>query len=167
MSHSFAGWIPSEKDPGEEIKELRISLGIVEQSTAKEEAVRRMIRHLEAKASGWLLVYDNVESAEQVEEMVPQARNSTRGHVIITTRDQGFVKKREPFSHTSILQLSPLSQLEGIDVLLHYAEKPKEGMEEGELSIGKEICKVLGDLPLALTRAGSLPRRTIETLRSI
>jgi len=168
-NHTFARWIPSDKKVAEELKEVGMSLGMVEQNTSPEEAAKMVLKHLNTKLSGWLLVYDNVESAEQIKDYLPDPRNSARGHLIITTRDQSLPK--DPFfdpsfsssSSSSVIHLAPLTSSEGVEVLLHYWQaddsnkKPK--LEESEIAVARKISEELGDLPLALTQAGSFMKQ--------
>jgi len=152
MDHVLARWIPSEKDAEEELKELGISLGILQQSTSKEEAARKVVAHLETLLSGWLLIYDNVESAEGIKGLIPDPNNSAKGHVIVTTRDHHF-SRGDPFSR--VISLSSLSLAEGTDLLLHCAQRAKESIEASDLEAVEGICHELGNLPLALAQAGS------------
>jgi len=150
-------------------RSVGMSLGMVVQNTSPEEAAKMVLRHLETKLSGWLLVYDNVESAEQIKEYLPDPRNSPRGHVIITTRDQSLPK--DPFfdfssfssCSFSAIQLAPLSSSEGVDLLLHYsqADDPSKrvSLNESEKAAAKSISEELGELPLALTQAGSFMKQ--------
>jgi len=152
-SYTFARWLPSEQNVAEELKEMGISLGITEQNTVTEEAARSVVKFLETRSSGWLLVYDNVESAKHLRGLVPDPGRSAKGHVIITTRDQAMAKVPH-----QVLQLGALSHMEGVDVLLHYCGKEREQLGEEELGLVEEICQELGDLPLGLTQAGSFMR---------
>jgi len=182
-NHTFTRWIPSEKNVAGELKELAIFFEVVEKNTSPEEAAERMLEKLKNQLFGWLLIFDNVESTEQIKKYLPHPTES-KGHVIITTRDQKVLK--DPFfdpslsssssSSSSVIQLSPLASLEGVDVLLQYsdANDPSKGviLGESEMAAAKAISEELGELPLALTQAGSFmkqehftPSEYLELLR--
>jgi tetratricopeptide (TPR) repeat protein len=109
------------------------------QPDATKEAVAAVVRsHLES-SSGWLLVFDNAQSAVDIRPLLP-AKGS--GHVIITTRDPRWVEDG------TIISVEPLMREEAVGLLLDRTGHQDRAAAE-------ELAKTLGDLPLSLQQAAA------------
>ncbi|PPK69862.1 FxSxx-COOH system tetratricopeptide repeat protein [Actinokineospora auranticolor] len=100
------------------------------------EAVRVLLSH-PLSSSRWLLVFDNAESAADLNPFLP----SGAGQVLITTRRAGFD------AVGGVLDLDTMSRRESVALLARRA--PKLGARADELA------ELLGDLPLGLEQAAA------------
>jgi tetratricopeptide (TPR) repeat protein len=96
------------------------------------------------QVNGWLLIFDNVDSADDVRGWIPTSpqRPGIPGHVLITTRRGGF---------------RPLGRVLDIDVLDIEAavELMRTRAPDIEQDDAEAIAEFLGRLPLALTQAAA------------
>src|SRR5581483_4645607 len=108
------------------------------------EAVRRELD----RRAGWLLVFDNARSAEDLRDYLPGGRT---GHVLITSRDPnwgGLARK---------LEVTTLAPADAAKFLLE-----RTGQSDGTAAGG--LAKEFGYLPLALEQAGAYVEAAGETL---
>jgi len=91
---------------------------------------------------GWLLVYDNVNSYEEIREFLPEKG----GSVILTTR-----QKKWP-SGFGALDIDVMNEEESIELIQSLIRR---GMLESEKKSVKILVEILGYLPLALAQAGA------------
>lgn len=90
----------------------------------------------------WLLVYDNVNSYEEIATYIPEKG----GHVLITTRSQVWP------SNIQVLPIDLMSEEESIALVKHLTYR---NLENKEVLETKELVKTLGYLPLALAQASA------------
>ncbi|SHN29567.1 FxSxx-COOH system tetratricopeptide repeat protein [Cryptosporangium aurantiacum] len=130
-------WIPADRPVlvGDQFAALAVRLGLVgpetDTGTAATVARTYLRRH-----SGWLIVFDNAESAEALAPWLPGGD----GHTIITSRTSGWGPVATP------LEVELLSRAESIQLLRHR-DPGLTVVEAGRLAA------VLGDLPLAVVLA--------------
>ena len=93
--------------------------------------------------SGWLLIFDDVTDAAQIQEFLP--RNTGIGKVILTTREKLDVP-------LSLIELKDWSLDEAVAFLQTSAAGPRESM--------KEIAHQLFNVPLALDQAAAYMKAT-------
>ena len=116
---------------------LAANLG-VEDSPGDQQATVAAVRSWLAHHPGWLLIFDNAGSAADCRDYLP----GSAGHVLATSRDPNWRGVAEP------LRLPVLPRAEAI-AFLHKRSGQDEPAAAGEL------CKLLGDLPLAIEHAGA------------
>lgn len=92
----------------------------------------------------WLLVFDDAASTELIKNVLP---GEAQGAVLITTRNPGLK------TIGTLLHLRPLASEDALAVLERIS-----GRTGNEAA--KEICEILGNLPLALELAGSFVEAT-------
>jgi tetratricopeptide (TPR) repeat protein len=109
---------------------------------------------LAATAHCWLLIFDNAETAEQLQDVLPARGN---GHVIITSRNPNW-------RHLgNVLQLNELSLAEASAFLIKRTGDANQTAAE-------QVAELLGKLPLALEQAAAfmsergMPFHTYATL---
>jgi hypothetical protein len=95
------------------------------------DAVRRWL----AGHRGWLLIFDNAETAASIAPFLPEGSG---GHVIVTSRDPRW-------RDCATVKVDVWSREESLAFLAH------DGM--GDAAAGAELAERLGDLPLALEQA--------------
>lgn len=91
---------------------------------------------------GWLLIYDNVESYEEIQSFLPD----DGGKVILTTRQQIWPNT---FNKLDIELMTEEESLDLIDSFIHFRD-----IRADDANI-KQLVKTLGYLPLALSQAGA------------
>lgn len=118
-----------------------------EQATT-EEAAAWALAWLSTRA-GWLVVFDNVEEAADVE---PHLARLARGHVLITTRRDISWPQRgiTPLRLEVLDRPASIALLAGLIGPLATDQRP----------LLNELANQLGDLPLALAQAGAYIART-------
>ena len=147
-SYSVVWWIRAEQDSliGDQFAELTVDLGLVEAGSDVGAdigaAVRLVMRHLRA-ASGWLLIFDNVESVDKIGPWLPGGR----GHVLITSRNPAIQEVAD------VVDVSLMEGRQAAEVLGSYHPALER---EDRLA----LAAALGNLPLALAQAATFLRRT-------
>ncbi len=114
----------------------------------------------------WLLIFDNVEDLSIIAEVLP---TRCEGHAILTTRLQstGTLAQR--------IHLESMTPEEGTLLLLRRAKLLAHDASHHEASeqhwaMSREICALLGGLPLALDQAGAYMEETgcsLQTYRDL
>ena len=140
---SLIWWIPSEtKD--QILTALRdlcenLSKGDIDLKEEKEieNCFRAFLENFEEEK--WLLIFDNVEDHNYINSILP----SKGGSVLITSRVH-------PSTSSSIIDIHKMKREESIQLLLRLTEEGEESKEDAN-----KLADLLGDLPLALTQAGS------------
>jgi tetratricopeptide (TPR) repeat protein len=134
---------------------LAEKLGLPE-AEAEQEAAIGGVKTWLGTNRGWLLIFDNAESPEQIRPYLPAGNG---GHVIITSRRPDWRSVAAPLPVTT---LSPDDAVE----LLHR----RSGQEDDAAS--RELAEELGWLPLAIEQAaayidehGSLISEYLELFR--
>jgi tetratricopeptide (TPR) repeat protein len=117
---------------------LAAPLGLHQPEATDETVVAAVRQHLE-NSGGWLLIFDNAQSAADVRPLLP-TRGS--GHVIVTTREP----RRDEVA--TMLSVHPLTREEAVGFLLDRTGHQDRGAAE-------ELAKTLGDLPLSLQQAAA------------
>ncbi len=116
-------------------------VGIDEASRSVLDALRRGDPY-----KRWLLIFDNVNKAEDIMELIPAGRPE-QGHVLITSRNPRW----EGVANTMVIDV--FDREESIEFLGKRAGRmtPEEA---------RRLAHELGDLPLALEQAGALQVET-------
>lgn len=134
-------WLRSElpvslaSDYSELASDLNLPEKDLQDQAKKIEAARRWLEH----SSGWLLVFDNVQEAGDIEGYIPR---SGRGHIIITSRSPAWGGVAE------VLQVNEFDRADSVEFLLKRTRQ--EDREAAD-----QLAAELGDLPLALEQAGA------------
>src|SRR5262249_31270017 len=117
---------------------------------ADPEVLRASVHDALRQVAGWLLVFDNADTAAQIQPWIPGGLMAPGipGHVVVTTRRGGF---------------AALGQVHDLDVIdpagavqMIRARVPHLG-DDAALRIAQE----LGRLPLALEQAAAYLDRTV------
>lgn len=138
--YDLVWWIRSE-DPATlkgDYARLAAKLCLPETEAEQETAIWAVKEQLSA-TQGWLLVFDNALSAEEIQSYLPAGSS---GHVIITSRSPEWRTVAAPLS------VGALSSQEAVD-FLHR----RSGQQDEHAS--RELVKELGWLPLAIEQAAA------------
>ncbi|MER5445085.1 FxSxx-COOH system tetratricopeptide repeat protein [Streptomyces sp. NPDC002766] len=120
--------------------ELASHLGIEERDSisATADAVRDALRR-GTRYDRWLLVFDNATTPESIERLLV---NSPTGHVLITTRNEGWAQIGDR------VEVDVFSRAESVEHLLHRVAAISA--EDAD-----RVAEALGDLPLAVDQAAA------------
>jgi len=139
--YSVVWWLPSEESAKLTIEYAGLAKALdlpIKDSPNMPEIIRAVRRWLDQN-SGWLLVFDNAGSPDELGEFRPQGET---GHVIITSRNQNWGTAAKPLT----VQVWPRD--EAADFLLK-----RTGQDDR--TAASELAEELGCLPLALEHAGA------------
>ena len=142
---SFVGvvWLTMDQNIDEQISDLAEVAGWVNRDIDKK--VKLEISYSKFRAlENTLLIYDNVESYEEIEPYIPKATNN---YILITSRN---IIKGFPSIPLAVLN-------EEYSLKLLESESDRE-ITEAESSAAKALVKELDGLPLALEMAGAFVR---------
>lgn len=123
-----------------------------------ENKISSVIRWLAKEHnSQWLMVFDNADQlgAVPIRKYVPVV---PWGHVIVTSRDQAVVGDVAEDG----LVLGPVTEIDAEAILLARAGIQHTSLDD--LQAAKDIVKLLGCFPLAITQAGAFIRSRHKTL---
>ncbi|MDT7841909.1 FxSxx-COOH system tetratricopeptide repeat protein [Streptomyces justiciae] len=120
--------------------ELAPHLGVEERDSisATADAVRDALRR-GATYDRWLLIFDNATTPESIERLLV---NSPTGHVLITTRNEGWAQIGER------VEVDVFARAESVEHLLHRVSAIST--EDAD-----RVAEALGDLPLAVDQAAA------------
>ncbi len=114
------------------------------------DAVKRWLEQCEQR---WLLIFDNVDNADDlplIQEYLPQRGN---GSVLLTTRANAVGSLAAP------LEVEKMGLMEGVQFLLHRAQR-KDHISDEEVNEATNIVIALDHFPLALDQAGAYIEET-------
>lgn len=135
--YDFAWWINAERSDliAEQLAGLAVAVGVIDPGAPTPTAVQAA-RALLRSRERWLIVLDNVPSASEIIEWLPQGP----GDLVITSRSPDWVDIAVP------LPVDVFSRVESVDLLQEHV--PGLGALEAD-----RLADELGDLPLALAQA--------------
>ena len=108
-----------------------------------EKAAKATLRRLSEERAPWLLIYDNVNSPQEINDLIPSAG----ARVLVTSRFSDWSE----WVHT--VQLDALPLQEAIDLLHMRAGR-------SDASGAQSLAKAVGRLPLALEQAAAYCKLT-------
>ncbi|QKV95517.1 tetratricopeptide repeat protein [Streptomyces sp. NA02950] len=144
--HRFASqydtvwWLDAEQTVtlDSQLADLAHALRVVPTTMPVADAAQSARQYLRTHGR-WLLVFDNAEDPETFRTLLPEGD----GHVLITSRDPGWHSLAAP------VDLGLFARDESRALLAGYVPELPEGEAD-------RLAEALGDLPLALSQAGSL-----------
>jgi len=138
--YDIVAWIHAEDGGIADLSEFAVELGVVAAQLSPAQRAAGALRWLSGCHERWLLVLDNVATAEQLGECCPSTGN---GRVIVTTRDRGIAQ------FGPALSLDVFDERVAVEYLLAQAARGED--RDG----ATRLVRALGYLPLALTHAGA------------
>ncbi len=155
--YDLVWWIRTENDElfSADYATLISRLNLPVKTAVDKNILINLVRGwLAATAQRWLLIFDNAETAEQLQDVLPAQGN---GHVIITSRNPNW-------RHLgNVLQLNEFSLAEASAFLIKRTGDTNQAAAE-------QVAELLGKLPLALEQAAAfmsergMPLTTYATL---
>ena len=129
------------------------SSGDMMMNKSTEEIVGEVKTRLFRSRVPWLLVFDNLEDHDLLNDFVPRGAG-VRGHVIVTTRHV----EMEDVDSQGTLILGCFDISESLELLRRSAGSHNVDGEKNTHA-ATELCKMMGNLPLALGMAAAYMRR--------
>jgi CO dehydrogenase nickel-insertion accessory protein CooC1 len=150
-AHRFAAdydlvwWVESEhaEEISQSLADLAHRLGLRVGEIVAEAAETALEELRRDSGPRWLLIFDNADNPKQVEPWLPMGN----GHVIITSRNQGWTNTAEA------IEVDVFSRPESVAHLLHHVPL----MDRGDAD---QVAEALGDLPLAIEQASAWLQET-------
>ncbi len=133
-------WIGAQDGGTADLARLAVALDTSVEGLGSEELARRARDALSTGTDRWLLVLDNVESADRLARLLP---TGGEGRVLVTSRDRAL---RE---FGPLLALDVLDEEAAVAYLLDRAGRP------GDAVAARRLARALGCLPLALSHAAT------------
>lgn len=139
--YEIVWWVRSEKlaQLASDYAGLAAALALEEAKHLDErvliDAVRRQLEH----TGKWLVVFDNVNSPEDLDEYLPRVNS---GHVLITSRHHSWR------GYAASVPVHIWNRRESVDFLLRRTGRT-------DAPGASDVAGALGDLPLALAQAGA------------
>jgi tetratricopeptide (TPR) repeat protein len=138
--YDIVAWIGAESGGIVGLAALAARLGEPVEGLSPSDRAQLALDWLGDSQLSWLLVLDNVESAEVLKSLIPRSGN---GRVLVTSRDR------------SLRQFGPLLEVDVFDeetatrFLMERAGRPHDAIA------ARELVRALGCLPLALSHAAA------------
>ena len=126
------------------LRDLAIELELATNVTKPWVAAKSVLRWLEddASLSGWILLLDNVDSFNDIKDLLPK---SSPGRVVIT-----LVEPEDLPETQACIKLEPLAMTASIELLKKYSQT------NYIISQAEALAKAVKQLPLALKQAAAL-----------
>ena len=167
-AHKFASdydvvwWIAAEEPAAipDQFAALAHNLGLG--PVEGQDELRAAVHHALRTAAGWLLVFDNADTVEDIAQWLPSGPMPTGapGHVIVTTRRGGFRRLGD------VLDLDVID----VDAAVRVLQSRAPNLDD---AVAESIANVLGCLPLGLEQAAAYldhtripPREYLGLLRT-
>lgn len=140
-------WVRAENNVLEEYGVLGDELGLKLHSQLQLESQCQVVRrNLERWTNPGLLVLDNLDDKKDYEEIKKYLPTTGPCRILVTSRHKNMISGQG-------IELDVLSPSDALELLLKESERSNEG-EDGE-----RICRMMGNLPLALELAGAYLRK--------
>ena len=149
--YNLVWWIRSEEPAtlASDYAALAEPLQLPERGAQDQTSITKAVTRALAQRSGWLLIFDNAETPEQIDPYLPGGA----GHVIVTSRDPAFA------SIAQALKVEKLPADDAVDLILKRAGRLQDATA-ADRKAAAELAQELGYLPLALNQAGAYVNAT-------
>jgi hypothetical protein len=143
--YDLVWWVPSERPEQVSLalSELARKMGLQVGDNVADAADAALEELRRDTSPHWLLIFDNADDPKQLEPYLP----SGAGHVLITSRNQGWSHAAEP------LEVDVFTRDESVAHLLRHV--PKLDPEDAY-----RVAEALGHLPLAVEQASAWLEQT-------
>ena len=148
--YDLVWWMRAEEPAtlASDYAQLATELALPVKDIPSQPEVIAAVRRSLGQKGGWLLVFDNAGSPEEIRPYLPQ---SATGHVLVTSRDPNW--KEIAFA----IPIVVWKREESVEFLCRRTEQTDK-------ATAAELATELGDLPLALDQAAAYTEATAKTL---
>jgi len=152
-TYPFVFWIRAEhlETLITDLVGLSSLLQLPEQHDSDQGKLVTAVKQWLATHQGWLLIFDNADDLSLLSPFLPEQHT---GAILLTTRASQTQPLAEP------LLVEQMDERVGADFLLHRARLlvPGQALEEAapaDQRAARQLCQLVGGLPLALDQAGA------------
>jgi NB-ARC domain len=138
--YDVVAWIRAEDGGIADLAQLAARLGLPVDELSPHDRAQLARGWLSESEQRWLLVLDNIQSAEQLEALLPRRGE---GRVLVTSRDR------------SLRQFGPVLSLDVFNEDTATAYLTERATRLGDERAARELARALGCLPLALSHAAA------------
>jgi tetratricopeptide (TPR) repeat protein len=138
--YDVVAWVRAEDGGIADLAQLAAKLGAPVEGLSPRECAQLALDWLGDSTQRWLLVLDNVESAEQLDDLRP---TTGRGRVLVTSRDR------------ALRQFGPVLAVDVFDEVTATAYLTDRAGRPGDERAARQLARALGCLPLALSHAAA------------
>ena len=138
--YEIVAWVGAEDGAIAQLAQLAARLGVGTDELAPSDRAQLTLAYLAECEQRWLLVLDNVTSAEQLAGLLPGSGN---GRVLVTSRDRAL-RQFGP-----VLTLGVFDEDTATQYLIDGAQRPDDA------AAARLVAQALGCLPLALSHAAA------------
>jgi tetratricopeptide (TPR) repeat protein len=138
--YEIVAWVGAEDGAIAQLAQLAARLGVGAAGLAPSDRAQLALAHLAECEQRWLLVLDNVTSAEQLAGLLPGSGN---GRVLVTSRDRALRQFGD------VLTLDVFDEDTATRYLIDGAQRPADA------AAARLVAQALGCLPLALAHAAA------------
>jgi hypothetical protein len=144
--YDFLVWVPCGSIGAAQaaLRELILHVSPVLLECGPDETASRLRAYLQATEERWLIVLDDVVEPDGIPDWIPVSGNGT---LIVTSRN-GVQLREWP-----VVQVESTSREESMEILSAYVGNLE--LKSADALAAEELCRHLGDWPLALAMAGS------------
>jgi len=148
--YGLVWWLRSEEPAilAADYAGLATALDLPEKEAKEQDAIIKAVRQWLDHHSGWLLIFDN---ANQAQDLLPYLPQAAIGHVIITSRSPHWKDVANP------LKVPVWPREESVAFLMRRTGAQSEAVPVAEAAA---VAEELGDLPLALEQASAYVEAT-------
>ena len=105
------------------------------------------------KNTGWLLIMDNVDNAEQVDTYLPR---NNKGHILVTSRLR--ILDELASGNAKLIPIGLLNREESRELIIKSIGRTEKLNADEEIAL-RELISLMGGLPVALEQAAAYIRR--------
>ena len=138
--YEIVAWVGAEDGAIADLAQLATRLGVAVAGLAPSDLAKLALSYLAECEQRWLLVLDNVTSAEQLAGLLPSSGN---GRVLVTSRDRALRQ------FGAVLTLDVFDEDTATRYLIDGAQRPADA------AAARLVAQALGCLPLALSHAAA------------
>ena len=138
--YEIVAWVGAEDGAITDLAQLATRLGVGVAGLAPSDRAQLALSYLAECEQRWLLVLDNVTSAEQLAGLLPGSGN---GRVLVTSRDRALRQFGD------VLTLDVFDEDTATQYLIDGAQRPDDAVP------ARLVAQALGCLPLALSHAAA------------
>jgi hypothetical protein len=152
-NYPFVFWVRAEHRDTlmTDLASLASLLQLPEQHESDQTKIATTVKQWLATHRSWLLIFDNADDLSLLAPFLPEQHT---GAIVLTTRASQTQPLAEP------LHVEQMSEHTGVEFVLRRArflraDQPLESTPPEDQQAARQLCQLVGGLPLALDQAGA------------